>query len=219
MRGAKQLGRAASVLAVALASVVMAPQLLAFPYKTQIGNATIWSEAPITPALSAVMKRADARIAASEIAGNRPTAPRLFLTQGGWRWRVLALQTAGTFAFSRWLAPAIILNRSDGAADRIWNGGDIGGERILSDVIAHEEAHLALRNRYGWRAVLLPRWKVEGYCDHVAGSSSLSDAQAAALKAKRVPHPALIYHDGRRAVEAILRANGGSIDALFALHP
>ncbi len=36
------------------------------------------------------------------------------------------------------------------------------------------------------------------------------------LKATHRSIPALLYYDGRKRVEAVLRANRGSVDALFA---
>jgi hypothetical protein len=60
-----------------------------------------------------------------------------------------------------------------------------------------------------------PRWRVEGYCDHVAQESALSDEDVARLAANGESHPALLYYRGRKRVEAELAANGGSVDALF----
>lgn len=56
---------------------------------------------------------------------------------------------------------------------------------------------------------------VEGYCDHVAGSTKLSDAGAAALVAGGRRTSALDYYQSRQRVEAVLRDNGGSVEPLF----
>jgi hypothetical protein len=50
----------------------------------------------------------------------------------------------------------------------------------------------------------------------VAGGGSLTDAEAANLIAAKEYPPALAYWRGRKTVEAELRRNGGSVDALFA---
>jgi hypothetical protein len=42
-------------------------------------------------------------------------------------------------------------------------------------VIAHETVHLFIRKRYGtFAATLMPTWKVEGYCEYVAGDSTIT---------------------------------------------
>ncbi len=54
--------RALLFVALCLASVVAAPQLLAFPHVTQVGDTRIYSDTPIDrPAIAAVLARADAR--------------------------------------------------------------------------------------------------------------------------------------------------------------
>ncbi len=84
-------------------------------------------------------------------------------------------------------------------------------------MIAHEQTHGLIRARYGSLAdVRYPAWLREGYCDVVAGGGSLSDAQAALLDRRDPSHPALLYYHGRKRVEALLRADGGSVDRLFA---
>ena len=55
-----------------------------------------------------------------------------------------------------------------------------------------------------------------GYCDHVAGGGSLTDAEAQAMIRAGASSGALDYWRARQRVEATLRANGGSVDALFA---
>lgn len=196
-------------------SVTFAPQLLAWPYSAERGAIRIYSEAPIPPAIDRVMARSERLLAQSPV--DDPAAPRqLYLTNGGWRWHLLALTSRGAFALRRPFQSGIVLNRSDVAADRIENGREVGGTRTLSGVIAHEATHLLVARRYGeLRAALLPTWKSEGYADHVARESSLSEADWRQLRAAGASHPAMAYFEGRRRVEAALRASGGDVDALM----
>jgi hypothetical protein len=60
-----------------------------------------------------------------------------------------------------------------------------------------------------------PRWRVEGYCDHIAQESALTEAEVARIESRGEDHPALLYFHGRERVETELGANGGSVDALF----
>lgn len=140
---------AVTVAMVCVASVFYAPQLLAFPFRAEIGRYHVYSESPIPePAMRAVLARADARLAASPI--NRPHDDiAVFLTQGGSRWRLLSLTSNGAFALSRGIGRSILVNRNSIAADQVENGQNPGGVRALSDVIAHEETHNLLRRHFG----------------------------------------------------------------------
>ena len=214
--GGGRWGWAFGALALLLASPLMAPQLLAFPYHTKAGDSEVWSETPINQAaLDRVMARAEALVSASPIARDREPR-RIFLTDSSWRWLWLANIHRGAFALTRFGGQNLIVNRADLAADRITNNRPVGGSRQLSSVIAHEITHGVLTQHFGaLEMVRQPRWRVEGYCDHVAQESALSDEDVARLAANGESHPALLYYRGRKRVEAELAANGGSVDALF----
>lgn len=201
---------------VGLGTVVLAPEVLAFPHRQIIGDTVVYSERALPATMPQLLAQSDARLRKSAIFGPG-YGRRIFMTEGGWRWRALALQASGAFALSRGFGETIVVNRSDAARDVVFNGGAIAGQRSLSGVIAHERTHGLIRARYGVAAdVVYPAWLREGYCDLVAGGGSLSDRDAALLKAEHRSVPALRYYDGRKRVEAALRANGGSVDALFA---
>jgi hypothetical protein len=213
-------GRAGLVIGapiLLLASPLVAPQLLAFPHYAEAGDSQIWSETPIDKAaLGRVMARAETLVSSSPIAQTREPR-RIFLTNGSWRWLWLANIYRGTFALTRFGGQNLIVNRADLAADRITNNRPVGGSRQLSSVIAHEMTHGVLLHHFGVVAMMRqPRWRIEGYCDHIAQESALSDADVARLAARGEKHPALLYYHGRKRVEGALAANGGSVDALFA---
>lgn len=200
-----------------LASPLIAPQLLAFPHYAEAGDSQIWSETPIDQAaLDKVMARAETLVSASPIARERE--PRsIFLTDGSWRWLWLANINRGTFALTRLAGQNLIVNRADLAADRIVNNRPVGGSRKLSSVLAHEITHGVLLHHFGLIAMMgQPRWRVEGYCDHIAQESALTPQDVARIEARGEKHPALLYFHGRKRVEAELAANGGSVDALFS---
>ena len=203
------------VPAIAL-TIVFAPEALAFPYRATIDGNAIYSDRPIPPAIGAVLARADRLIAASAIYGPN-YGHRVFLTDGGWRWRVLSIGASDAFALTRPLSEAIIVNASDVAADRVSKPGTVGTRTGLARVIAHERTHGLIRARYGLVADLrLPEWKREGYCDYVSGGTTLADREAAALIGAGQHSGALDYYGYRQRVAAVLAANGGSVDALFA---
>ena len=211
-------GRVAVVSIVALLVVpTVAPAMLFFPYSAESGGHRVYSETPIDQAaLDRITKRSASLVQASPLA--RPSEPRrIFLTEGGWRWKWLANRSHNAFAISQRVGEAIIFNRSDLASDRVRNGGAVGGERTVSGVMAHEICHGMLRRHFGFTVDWSkPRPLREGYCDHVAQESSLTAAQVAALQAAGENHPAIAYFEGRQRVAAELRRNGGDVDALFA---
>ena len=202
------------ILAGLLALVCYMPQLLAFPYRARIGETVVRSERPLTPRLAAVLVRADALVARSPLYAG-PVPRSIFLTTGGWRWRLLALQSGGAFAFRRPLRNLIVINDADVDSDTVLNGRTIAGMRTLHDTIAHETTHILITDHFGaLKSITFPSWKVEGYADHVAGAGSLDDAAATRLRAAEPNAPALRYYDGRKTMEAILAKNP-SVDRLF----
>ena len=196
-------------------AVLCAPQLLAWPDSIRIGQTRIYAEEPIAPKIRSILARSDALLKSSTIYSDGD-GRRIFLTNGGWRWRLLSFPGGGAFAYSKPLTEAIIVNRNSIAKDLAWNGQTFGGQRTLSGVIAHERTHGLIRSHFGLLAATrFPTWKVEGYCDHVAGESSLTQADYTKLMRTGTRHPAIVFFEGRRKVARILLSNGQSADALF----
>jgi hypothetical protein len=200
-----------------LAGSLFMPGLLLFPYERRVGQTPVYSETPIPDDIEAVIGRADTLLKTSEIFQPQTLTRPVFLTRGGWRWRVLAIGVSGAFGETRSIGGSLVINRSDIARDKVWNGSPVAGERRLSDVIAHERTHILIRARFGLFAdQRYPAWVREGYCDHVAGSSSLTDEAAARLRAEHRTIPALVYYDARKRVEDVLHSSpGNSVEALF----
>lgn len=214
MRWRQVLVWAAAAVAV---GPFVAPELLAFPYQDTFGADRVWSTAPIPRArMAAILADANARVAASPLAAGSE-GRRIFLTDGGWRWRVLALQSHYAFALTRAFREDMIVNRSDLPTDTVHNGLGDGRTRSLAGIVAHEKCHGMERRHFGLMADLnKPVWLREGYCDYVAGESTLTDAEVEVMRRSDPNHPALPYYEGRRKVTAILAANGGDVDRLFA---
>ena len=196
-----------------LASPLLAPQLLAFPYSTETEIGTIRSERALDPAM---VRRSVAtvreRMASTPLASANEQRP-IFVTDGGWRWHWLATTSSGALAITRPLTDAVVVNATDPLEGTI---PALGAKRSLGSVLAHEFTHGLIRRRFGiLKSQTFPTWKVEGYSDYVAGESTLSDEQAAAIERDGTDHPALPYYHGRRRVAAILAGNGGSVEQLF----
>jgi hypothetical protein len=204
-------------LAVIAAAPLIAPSLLAAPYKAQVGGHLVRSVDPITPAVHDAIVEADRRVAASPSGSFREPDQPIFLTGGGWRWFWLAGNAQGAFAVTRALNDTIIVNYTDPAVATARNGAAIGGERSLAGLVAHEMTHGSLRAHFGVLTDFsYPAELREGYCEFVAGDSSLSDDEAVSLQRRGANHPALIYWKGRKRVAAELARPGASLDRLFA---
>lgn len=191
------------------------PPLLLFPHMRMVGATPVYSESPIPDEIEGVIARADALVRASPLFTPEVLNRPVYLTNGDLRWRLLTFSSAA-LAISRPATETIVVNRSSPVTDQVWNSVDPFPARDLSGVIAHERTHVLIRQRFGLLAArLYPTWVVEGYCDHVSGRSTLSDATAAQLIAKGRRSRGLFYHESRKRVERELKANGGSVEGLF----
>ena len=216
LNGGKWGVRLLPVVFVAAFVLFRAPAALAFPYQTTIRSTSIYSDTPIDPNITRVLDRADRLLQASPL--NIPGIRRqIVLTDGGWRWRVLALKAVNAKGLRRPFSDVLIFNRSSISKDMVTNGAAIGATRTLSGTIAHETTHMLVAYCLGeLRAALLPFWKREGYPDHVAQESSLDPRDERRLRATDPQATVLAFYDARRRVAQELRRNGGSVDALLA---
>ena len=208
--------RLLAVFAIAFVATRFFPETLIWPYKATIGDTKNYAERPIAPEMASVLAQSDVLLRNSKIYSDG-YGKRIFLTDGGWRWKFLSLNLSGAFALSTSITEDIVINRSSIKANWVRIDRTIGGERKLSSVIAHERTHGLIRARYGVLASRFqPVWKREGYCDYIAGATSLSAAQVAELKRRGEQHPAIVYYEGREKVRQALDVEGKTVDQLFA---
>lgn len=203
-------------LTLAIGGILYTPAALAFPHVERFGNTTVYSVAPIPDVMAERINRADALLAASPLAepGLRRT---LVLTDGGWRWKVLAAGYWNVIALRRPFSSALLFNRADVAADRVRNGAPMGGERTLSGTIAHESVHLLTARRYGEiRLARMPQWKREGYADYVAQETGIGADEEARIRERWPDAPVLRYYAAHRRVKHLLDREGLSVDELLS---
>jgi len=202
---------ALAVLAVPAAAMAR-PSLLPWGWHGQVGRFDVYAETPPAPRLQDELARSAALLATSPI-DDPALRPTLYLTDGGWRWHLLALSQGNAFAITRTMLGGTVVNRSDAAADAVFARGY---RRTLSGVVAHETVHVLQYERLGFAGFArLPVWVKEGYADHVAQESTLSDADVARLRAQGRDDPAIFYHDARHRVADAL-AHGESVDQLLS---
>ena len=68
-----------------------------------------------------VIARADARVRASAIFEPAVLRRPVFLTDGGFRWRILSFGAGTSFGLTRSLGGSTVINRSNAVEDRVWN--------------------------------------------------------------------------------------------------
>ena len=178
---------ALAALVVSL-TMLYAPAALAFPHYAEIGATKVYSTEPILPVLEQRIARADRLLAQSPLyePGFRRT---IVLTDGGWRWRLMALGHSDTVALRRPFSSVLLFNRSDVAADLM-----LTGKRSLSGTIAHESVHVLTARRFGeLRLARMPQWKREGYADYVVQEPSIGAGEEQKIRARWPNAPVLKY--------------------------
>jgi len=160
-------------LAVAYILLLSFPQVL-FAHSTRHGTFTVYARKPLDAGLEAVLEKADEKLRASPLYDGSAER-RVYLTDSFGMYALLSHKAYASFANSVPFIDNIIVNRSDLSADRVYIPRSWSNERSLSGVIAHETTHLFIRSRYGTlQASLMPAWKNEGYCEYIAGDSTIT---------------------------------------------
>ena len=207
--GRRGFGFALAALAVSL-TMLYAPAALAFPHYAEIGTTKVYSTEPILPVLEQRIARADRLLARSPLyePGLRRT---IVLTDGGWRWRLMALGHSDTIALRRPFSSVLLFNRSNVATDLM-----LHRSRSLSGTIAHESVHLLTARHFGeWRLARMPQWKREGYADYVVREPSNDAGEEQKIRARWPDAPVLKYFEGRRRVAKALDEEGQTVEQLL----
>ena len=166
------------------------PQPL-FAHTVTAHDITLYARHPISPQATERLAQARALVNRSELAvPHRPE--RVFLCDSPWLYRLFTPLKSDTFAVSILGTDHIFIAAPDLEADRATSS--LGGQRPLTGVIAHEITHGLIRHRLGqWRAIRLPEWVVEGYCDTIARSSSFPEAQGRRMLATGQTSPSASF--------------------------
>lgn len=161
-----------SVVAVVYLLLITFPQAL-FAYSVDHGKFRVYSREPMRPEIRKILDAAEERLKTSPIydGGDRRD---IYLTGSFGMYAFLSHKAYDAFANSVPFIDNVFINKTDVAADLVFIRRSYSNSRSLSGVIAHETAHLFIRKRYGTvPSIFLPTWKVEGYCEYVAGDSTI----------------------------------------------
>lgn len=161
-----------SVVAVAYLLLITFPQAL-FAYSADHGKFRVYSREPIGPEIEKILDAAETRLRTSPIYDAEDRRD-LYLTGGFGMYAFLSHKAYDSLAHSVPFVDNVFINKTDIHAELVYVNRPQDNSRSLSDVIAHETAHLFVRKRYGTvPSMLMPTWKVEGYCEYVAGESTV----------------------------------------------
>ena len=205
----------AAVIAVAYLFLLFFPQPL-FAYSVKYGDFNIHSREPIGPEIETVLNNAEARLRRSPIY-DESVARHIYLTNGYGMYAFLSHKAYASFANSVPFIENVFINKTDIAADRVYMKREKNNSRSLSGVIAHEITHLFIQRRFGTpNAMLMPIWKKEGYCEYVAGDSTITLEEGIRLWRENPPNDAgyrfIKYH---LMVKYLLETENVSVDDLF----
>jgi hypothetical protein len=168
----KIVSLSASVIAVAYLFLLFFPQPL-FAYSVKYGNFNIHSREPIGPELETVLNDAEVRLRHSPIY-DETVGRHIYLTNGYGMYAFLSHKAYASFANSVPFIENVFINKTDIAADRVYMNRAFSNSRSLSGVMAHEITHLFIQRRFGTlKAISMPIWKKEGYCEYIAGDSTI----------------------------------------------
>jgi hypothetical protein len=163
-----------------------------------------------------VLDDAEARLSKSTIY-DRDLSRRVFLTNSHGMYTFLSNKAFGSFANSVPLVDNILINKSDAAHDLVFLNRPQHNKRSLSGVIAHEVTHLFIRKKVGvLRASLMPTWKNEGYCEYVAGDTTITYEEGIILwKADPNNDSKYRYFKYQMMVKYLLETERLSIEEVF----
>lgn len=148
------------------------PQIL-FANEISHKNFNVYARQPFNENIIRVLDSAEARLVKSPIYNkNLPENILIADTFGFYKFLTLDSRSMGStipiIGHSR-------INKSDIDNDLVFRDSEPPNRRSLSGVIAHETMHNQIREKLGLTKYLrTPKWKDEGYCEYVAGETTLS---------------------------------------------
>ena len=162
-----------SLIAVGYLLLLIFPKPL-FAHSTRYEGYQVYSREPLSSDINSVLAESERRLKTSPLYDGSIQRD-VYLTSSHGMYALLSHKAYNSFANSIPYIENIIINRSDLAADRVFLNRERNNSRSLSGVIAHEVTHIFIQRRYGLTTSLtLPTWKKEGYCEYIAGDSTIT---------------------------------------------
>jgi hypothetical protein len=180
-RSFKKTNRIYKILRYSLSAIFAAyfltlvfPQYL-FAHEVSHKNFKVNARRPLDENITRVLDSADERLKKSPLYDGK-TKEKIFLSDSFNFYFFLSTFKYNSFATTLPGVENIRINKSDIAADSVFRANASDNRRSLSGVIAHEITHNLIQRKFGVfnSLVKVPNWKDEGYCEYVAGETTLS---------------------------------------------
>ena len=180
-RSFKKKNRTYKIVSYALTAVFSAyaltlifPQFL-FAHEVSHKNFKVYARQPLDESITRVLDSAEERLKKSPIY-DESVREKIFISDSFGFYVFLSTVKYNSFANTIPGVGNIRVNKSDIGGDLVFRNTDADNQRSLSGVIAHEVTHNLIRKRFGLvnSFIKLPNWKDEGYCEYVAGETTLS---------------------------------------------
>ncbi|HTH51465.1 MAG TPA: hypothetical protein VL501_06010 [Pyrinomonadaceae bacterium] len=204
------------VMAVGYLLLIMFPQVL-MANSVEYRHFRVYSREKLDEnTLHPVLDRAEEKLRSSPIYDE--TVPRrVYLTSSFGMYGLLSPKAWQSFGNSLPFINNMLVSPSDPASDSVYNNRSYHNRRSLSGVIAHEATHLFIRQRYGTVAAsLMPAWKNEGYCEYIAGESTIPLDEGVRLWLES-PNDDTGYRYSKyhAMIKYLIEKKGVSVDELF----
>jgi hypothetical protein len=180
------------ILLLFYAGLLTYPQVL-FGHCVTVSGITLYSRSPLPPQAAVSMSEAASLVARCDLAvpGRHE---RVFVCDTPWMFRLFHWARPEAFAYSMPLTDHVFIASADFARGLAIRRAPDFNTRSLSAVMAHEITHGLIRRRQGlFRAILIPDWVAEGYCDYVAQESSFPEAEGLRRLTAYDDHPSMAY--------------------------
>jgi len=215
-----------AVVMIALA-VVSFPQP-SFAYSMSHGNFRVWSDRPISPAMTRVLDDAERRLRTSDLYDGEAKF-RIFICNEAWRMRLYARNASIGGMADPLLTRHIFIREADIERNRVLPppphtqlaDADV---RPLAYFIAHEATHVMQSRAFGrLMGLRYPDWLVEGHADLVAKGGQFDLADNLALLRRGDPRldygKSGLYRRYHLMVAMLTKRTGRPIESLFADPP
>jgi len=150
------------------------PQFL-FAHEVSHKNFKVYARQPLHENITRVLDSAEERLKKSPIY-DESAKEKIFFSDTFGFYTFQYPVSRNSFASTLPGIGNVRINKSDIGGDTVFRDTGSNNRRTLSGVIAHEITHNLIRNRFGLISsfIKLPKWKDEGYCEYIAGETTLS---------------------------------------------
>ncbi len=195
--------------------ILVFPQVL-FAHEVSYKNFNFYSRQPLDASVYKVLDFAEARLEKSPLYDKNLTK-RIFVSETFSFYMFLSPRVRGSFANTMPFTGNVTVNKVDIADDSVFRNAETDNRRSLSAVIAHEVTHTLIENKFGWaKSLNTPSWKKEGYCEYVAGETTIGFAEGARRwKANPADDSKYLYFKYQQMVRYLLDDEKISVEELF----